>query len=206
MIDRARRATGLIAGVALLAAALAWYASLLLGIYTYSFETDSSAADAAIVLGAAVWDARPSPVFEERIKHAIDLYERGHVRALVFTGGLGQGDRLAESEVARESALAHGVPAEHIFIETVSRVTSENLEEAKEIVDQQGFTRILIVSDPLHMKRAVTIARDLGMDAYPSPTPTSRYRTWRSKLGFLLREAYFYAGHLLRRPFILGGL
>ena len=79
---------------------------------------------------------------------------------------------------------------------------ANNLKEAKKVIDRQGFTRILIVSDPLHMKRAVTIARDLGINAYPSTTPTSRYRTWRSKLGFLLREAYFYASYLLRRPFI----
>jgi uncharacterized SAM-binding protein YcdF (DUF218 family) len=51
------------------------------------------------------------------------------------------------------------------------------------------------------MKRALTIARDVGIEAHPSPTPTSRYRTWRSKLRFLLRETLFYAGYLLRRPF-----
>jgi uncharacterized SAM-binding protein YcdF (DUF218 family) len=188
----------------LLAAGFAWYVSVLIGIYAYSSETVSSAADAAIVLGAAVWDTRPSPVFEERIKHAIDLYERGDVRALIFTGGLGQGDRLAESQVAKEYATARGVPAEHIFVEAVSTITAENLNEAGRIVDQQGFSRVLIVSDPLHMKRAVTMARDLGMDAHPSPTPTSRYVTWRSKLGFLLREGYYYGGYLLARTFIAG--
>jgi uncharacterized SAM-binding protein YcdF (DUF218 family) len=55
----------------------------------------------------------------------------------------------------------------------------------------------LIVTDPLHAKRALTMSAELGIAAYPSPTPTSRYRTWRSKSGFLLREIYFYNVYLL---------
>lgn len=200
-----RRTRCSVSVLAPLASAFAWYASLLIAIYTYSTETDSAPADAAIVLGAAVWDTRPSPVFEERIRHAIDLYERGDVRALIFTGGLGQGDRLSEAEVAQEYATARGVPAERIFVESVSTITAENLQEANHIVEQQGFSRVLIVSDPLHMKRSIAIARGLGIDAHPSPTPTSRYVTWRSKLGFLLREGYYYGGYLLRQAFLPGG-
>ena len=172
-------------------------------IYTYSFLIHSSPADAAIVLGAAVWNERPSPVFEERIRHAIHLYEIGDVRVIIFTGGIGEGDQFAESEVAKEYAVQRGIPVEQIYCETVSTVTYENLREAKAILDQQGLTTALIVSDPLHMRRAVTIAKDLGIDAYPSPTPTSRYRTWKSKLRFLIRETYFYASYLLRRPFFI---
>ena len=168
-------------------------------IYIYSFETYSSKADVAIVLGAAVWDNRPSPVCEERIQHAISLYKAGSIQAIVFTGGVGEEDQVAESEVAREYAIEYAVPADKIYCETRSRVTYENLLGAKELLEQQGWTTALIVSDPLHMKRSVTMARDLGIDAYPSPTPTSRYRTWKSKLGFLMRETYFYISYLLRR-------
>ncbi len=180
---------------------LAWYGVLLTRIYAYSSQNDTTPADAAIVLGAAVWDTRPSPVFEERINHAIALYQTGEVRALVLTGGVGRDDQRAEAEVARDYAVPRGVPVEHIYTETRSRTTYENLREAKPILAVQGLRRVLIVSDPLHMKRAVAIARDLGLDAYPSPTPTSRYETWKSKSGFLLREGYFYAIYLLRRPF-----
>ncbi len=170
-------------------------------IYTYSFVTSSTPADTAIVLGAAVWDDRPSPVFEERIKHAINLYKEGLVQSIIFTGGIGEGDQWAESEVARRYAIEQGIPSEHLYCETVSRITQENLAEAKNILEQHGWSTALIVSDPLHMKRAMTIARDLGIDAYPSPTPTSRYETWKSKLGFLIRETYFYAPYLLQRAF-----
>ncbi len=180
---------------------LLWSLFLAIQIYTYSDEVHRSPTDAAIVLGAAVWNERPSPVFEERIRHAINLYRGGKVGVIVFTGGVGRGDRSAESEVASEYAVQHGVPAEHIYCETRSRTTRENLQEAKRILDRQNLATALIVSDPLHMKRSVMIARDLGINAYPSPTPTSRYRGWSSKLRFLLREIYFCTTYLLRRPF-----
>jgi uncharacterized SAM-binding protein YcdF (DUF218 family) len=179
-----------------------WLWFLAIQIYHYSRESYSQPADVAIVLGAAVWNERPSPVFEERIKHAIDLYKSESVQAIIFTGGIGKGDRSAESQVAREYAILHGVPAEHVYYETRSRTTRENLQEAKRILDQRNLPNVVIVSDPLHMKRAVAIARDLGIAAQPSPTPTSRYRTWQSRLGFLLRETYYYASYLMRRPFI----
>jgi uncharacterized SAM-binding protein YcdF (DUF218 family) len=180
---------------------LVWLSYLSLRIHVYSHEQCGGPADAAIVLGAAVWDGRPSPVFEERIKHALDLYRAGQVGRIVFTGGVGLGDRLAESQVARAYALARGVPVGDILYETRSRTTRENLREAALLLGGRG-AEVLIVSDPLHMRRAVTIASDLGLEACSSPTPTSRYRTWRSKLGFLLRETYYYASYLLRRPFL----
>jgi uncharacterized SAM-binding protein YcdF (DUF218 family) len=150
-------------------------------------------------MGAAVWGTRPSPVFAERIKHSIHLYQDGQVRAIIFTGGVGQGDQLAEGKVAKAYAIARGVPAEHVFCETVSTVTYENIAQAAEIVQRQGFSRVLLVSDPIHMKRSVTMARDLGLDAHPSPTPTTRYRSWWSKSGFLVRETFWYASYILRR-------
>ena len=181
---------------------LIWFLSLAAEIYAYSFQTHASPADAAIVLGAEVRDSYPTPVFEERIKHGVNLYQTNRVDVIIFTGGIGEGDQLAESEVAKEYAIQAGVPAEDIYCETSSKITYENLREAKKVLEQHGLTKALIVSDPLHMKRAVTIARDLGIDAYPSPTPTSRYVTWKSKSGFLAREAFFYATYLLRRPFM----
>ena len=93
----------------------------LLGVAAYIVlvgERDQAApADAIIVLGAAAYDARPSPVFEERIRHGIDLYQRGLAKKLIFTGGYGGGGaRFSESQVARRYALRQGVPAKAILI------------------------------------------------------------------------------------------
>lgn len=154
-------------------------------------------ADAAIVLGAAVKGAAPSPVFRERIRHGVTLYRTGRVRKLVMTGGVGEGATRAESEVARAIAIRAGVPAQAILIETRSRTTQQNMAEAKHLMDRHRLSSALIVSDPLHMKRALRMARDTGITAYGAPTPTTRYRSWRSKTGFLLREVYFYNHYLL---------
>ena len=180
---------------------IVWGISLSIDIYTYSLVTDSSPADAAIVLGAATWSAEPSPVFEERIKHAINLYKTGQIKAIIFTGGMGHDEQVAESVVASQYAVQHGVAAHDIYSETSSTLTYENLCGAKVIIQQEHLGRVLIVSDPLHMRRSMMMAHDLGIDAYPSPTSTSRYISLPSKIKFLWGEVRPYTTYLLRRPF-----
>lgn len=177
-----------------------WIGFLAWRIADYGSRHDPAPAEVAIVLGAAVHGTEPSPVFAARIDHAVTLFRGGRVRRIVFTGGVGAGDRVAESEAARRYAIRAGVPDERIAIETRSTITYENLVEARALLGPNA-SRVLIVSDPLHLRRAVTMARDLGLDAHPAPTPTTRYRSWRTKAGFLAREVYFYALYLLQRPF-----
>lgn len=168
-------------------------------IYTFGNTGSDSSADAAIVLGAAVWSSGVSPVFRERINHGIDLYQKGRVRKLIFTGGQGNAGEPTESSAARDYALQRGVPAQDIFIEENSHNTYENILYAKQIASAHGIKKVLIVSDPLHMKRAVLMAQDAGLRAEPSPTPSTRYQSLKSQLGLLLHETYFYIGYLLRR-------
>ena len=175
---------------------------LALSIYSYRNTTSDVRADAAIVLGAAVWGDELSPVFRERVNHAIELYRSGRVRKLIFTGGQGNRGEQAESFAARQYARQSGVPAGDILIEDSSHNTYENLLYAKRVADDHGLNKVLIVSDPLHMKRAMAMAGDMGMEAYPSPTPTTRYQSLKSQVGLLARETYFYIGYLLSRPFV----
>ncbi|MBN6188043.1 YdcF family protein [Aneurinibacillus sp. BA2021] len=167
------------------------------GIYTYGKKDESMPADAAIVLGAAVWGDRPSPVFRERIRHAVALYKQGKVERIIFTGGVGLPNARPESDVARDYAIKAGVPPSVILTEETSRITEENLQYAKQVAQREGLHTFLIVSDPLHMKRAVRMAEDLGMQALPSPTPTSRYTGVESQLSFLSRETFNYLGYRL---------
>lgn len=151
----------------------------------------------AVVLGAAVHGENPSPVFEQRIRHALELYRLGTVDRLLFTGGTAAGGRVAEAEVARGYALRRGVPGGAILIESRSRTTRENLLEARKLMRAHRLSSAAIVSDPLHLARALRMARDLGIDACPAPTPTTRYRSWRAKAGFMAREMVFYTGYLV---------
>ncbi|MBW4577716.1 MAG: YdcF family protein [Aphanothece sp. CMT-3BRIN-NPC111] len=168
-------------------------------IYTYGSKNYALQADAAIVLGAAVWGDKPSPVFQERINHAIELYKSGYVQTIIFTGGVGDSNEAAEAIVGKRYAIAQGVPQADILTETESRTTQQNLKNAQKVALSHQLTKFIIVSDPLHMKRAVFIAHDLGMNAYSSPTPTTRYRSLNSQLGFLVRETYFYFVYILLR-------
>src|SRR5829696_1761740 len=140
-------------------------------VYSYGDASSDEPADAAVVLGAAVWGAEVSPVFRERINHGIDLYRKGKVRKLIFTGGRGNGGEPTESAAARRYALRGGVPAADILIEEESHNTYQNILYAKQLADARGLRKVLIVSDPLHMKRAVAMAWDVGLVAEPSPTP-----------------------------------
>ena len=170
-------------------------------IYSFGNTRSDASADAAIVLGAAVWSSGVSPVFRERINHGIDLYRTGKVRKLIFTGGQGNSGEPTESSAARDYALQNGVPAQDILIEEKSHTTYENIRYAKQVADAHNIKRVLIVSDPLHMKRAVLMAQDVGLIAEPSPTPTTRYQGLKSQFGLLVHETYYYIGYLIRRSF-----
>ena len=168
-------------------------------IYSYGSVPADTQADAAVVLGAAVWSQNVSPVFRERINHAVDLYRRGKVRKVIFTGGQGNANEPTEAAAARSYAQANGIPIQDILVEQKSHTTYENIVNAKRLADANQLKTVLLVSDPLHMKRAVTMARDVGLNAYPSPTPTTRYVGWRSQMSELVRETFYYLGYLIAR-------
>lgn len=167
-------------------------------IYFYNEDTNGKNADAAIVLGAAVWGEKLSPVFKERANHAINLYREKRIKKIIFTGGQGNADEKTEAETAREYAVAEGVSDADILIENKSRSTLENLLFAKPIAESNGIKTVFVVSDPLHLKRSIAIARDLNYEAYPSPTPTTKYRSFSAKFGLLEHETYFYILFLFR--------
>ena len=177
----------------LLLVVLFWLAGVAAYITWVGQRDDARPADAIIVLGAAAYDARPSPVFEERIRHGIDLYRRGLAPKLIFTGGYGGvGARFSESQVARRYALRQGVPDKAILIESLSRNTHDNLRQASLLMQQHQLHDVIVVSDPLHMARALRISKELGIRAVGSPTPTSRFRTFATRWRFLLQEVYFF--------------
>ncbi|WP_078545958.1 YdcF family protein [Litchfieldia alkalitelluris] len=170
-------------------------------IWSFSEKVQLVKTDVAVVLGAAVWGDEPSPVFRERINHSIWLYENGYVDKIIFTGGKGEGDKVAESEVERNYAIENNVNSKDILIETKSKITEENLKYAQEIAVEKNLKTYTIVSDPLHMKRAILMASNTGMEAYSSPTQSSAYKTLKSKMPFLIREVFFYVGYVVSLPF-----
>ena len=180
---------------------LVWLAGVAAWIHWVGERDDARPADAIVVLGAAAYDAVPSPVFKARIEHGLDLYREGLAGTLIFTGGYGGGGaRFAESQVARRYAIRAGIPQDAILIESASQTTYQNLLEARRLMLEHGLKRVIVVSDPLHMARALRLCRQLGIDAVGSPTPNSRFRSLRTRWGFLMREVYFFHRDLVVPP------
>jgi len=173
-----------------------WLFFIAASIWHYGSKDYAVNSDYIIVLGAAAYHKKPSPVFKERIDHAITLYQQGLAPTIIFTGGFGTGAPYAESDVAAKYALRNGVKIVDVLTEDHYRSTVDNLIEAKKLMGSDRLTTAIIVSDPLHLKRASIIARNLNIEAVTSPTPTSRYRSFKAQLKFLLREVYFYHYYL----------
>ncbi|PTN54353.1 YdcF family protein [Stenotrophomonas panacihumi] len=177
----------------LLCVVLAWLLAVSAWIIWVGDRDQAAPADVIIVLGAAAYDAKPSPVFEERIRHGLSLYHAGYAPKLIFTGGFGgTGARFSESQVAERYALKHGVPGKDVLIETVSRTTRQNLVEARALMQREGMHTAIIVSDPLHMARALRLCKELDIDALASSTPSTRFRSFHTRWRFLLQELYFF--------------
>ncbi len=170
-----------------------------LSIWNYAKDDETRSADVAIILGAATDGREVSSVFEERLNHGIWLYENGYVGNIILTGGYGEGNDRSDADIAKEYMVSQGILEEDILLEEKSTITEENLENAKIIMEQEGYDIALIVSDPLHMKRAMLMAKDYGIIAYSSPTQTSAYVTKKSQLPFLAREVFFYTGYQIVR-------
>ena len=170
-------------------------------IVQYGKIDQKTKCDVAIVLGAGTDGEEVSPVYRERINHGIWLFENGYVDYLILTGGVGEGNEKSDAYVAKQYAIEKGVPEQTILIEEQSTITEKNLEYAKAIMDAHSMDTAIIVSDPLHMKRAMLMADDYGINAYSSPTPTTMYRSAKTQIPFLAREIFFYVGYSIVRGF-----
>jgi uncharacterized SAM-binding protein YcdF (DUF218 family) len=186
----------------LLVLVLAYFAVSTTLVARWMGKDERPRVDAIVVLGAAQYNGRPSAIYRARLEHAVDLYDGGVAPLLVFTGGREEGDQFSEGGSGARWALEQGIPASAVLAEERSRTTYQNLAGAKRVLQRRApdgrRPRIVIVSDPFHMFRAVKQAADLGLDAYPSPTRTSPLSASRVKLTeSVLREDLAIAGYLL---------
>lgn len=152
--------------------------------------------DCIIVLGAAAWHDKPSPVLTERLNHAIELYKNGKSKFIILTGGYGKGAKHAESEVGSDYCLRMGIPETALRVEKESSNTIDNLREAKKIMSSEQWNSALLVSDPWHLKRARRMANDLDLTVYVSATTSSKFKSLKAKSKFLLGEFLLYHSYL----------
>ena len=142
-------------------------------VLVWSSRDEARPAQAIVVLGAAQYAGRPSPVLRARLDHALELWARHLSSLLILTGGTGSGDTTSEAAVGRTYARKHGVPDSAIVEENEGRTTSESMRAVAGILEARGLQSALLVSDPFHMLRLRILARRFGFTPYTSPTRTS---------------------------------
>lgn len=181
------RALGRLIASIVLAIVLLWTASMA-AVLLFSWMDQARPSESIVVLGAAQYDGKPSPVLRARLDHGIDLWNHKMGKVLVLTGGKGAGDTTSEADVGRSYARKHGVPDTAILLENKGRTTRESMLGVAELLERRGIRTAILVSDPFHMLRLSIIGRRFGLIPYTSPTRTSpispnREKRWRYMLG-----------------------
>jgi uncharacterized SAM-binding protein YcdF (DUF218 family) len=167
---------------------LGWIVSV---IYRQSQIDEARPADVIIVLGAAEYAGRPSPVLRARLDHALDLYNRGLAPRIITTGGAGGDPVFTEGEVSRVYLVKHGVPSESIMLEREGESTMHSTAAAAEIMRRMNLRSAIVVSDAYHIFRVKKMLEFRGLDVYGSPRPAEPQGTWREKWLFV-RQAIGY--------------
>lgn len=150
---------------AVLAAVVATYLVVtFVQVWTSSHRDDPRPSDAIIVLGAAQYNGKPSPVLQARLDHAIDLYRDGVAPVVVVTGGRQSGDRVTEAKASADYLIARGVPDAAIRREVQGGDTWESLAATARFLDRDGAHEVVLVSDPYHSHRVAAIASEAGLE------------------------------------------
>ena len=182
--QRMRRRLAIVVGLI-----LATWGAIAVAVVVWGRRDQAQPVSAIVVLGAAQYAGRPSPVFKARLDHGIALWKRGIAPYLVLTGGMGVGDTTSEAAVGRRYALRMGIPDSAIRVETEGRTTSESLRAVVALLDSLPDRSVVLVSDPFHSLRVSILARRLGLEPYTSPTRTSPISESREAWKYILSES-----------------
>jgi uncharacterized SAM-binding protein YcdF (DUF218 family) len=165
----------LVYAVAILCVAI--WVSFVMAIVEAGRRDQAGPADAIVVLGAAQYEGRPSPVLRARLDHAASLWDRGLAPRMIVTGGRGVGDTTSEAAVGMRYLVQRGIPGDSISMDTDGLTTSQSMVAVRHLLGAKQDPTVLIVSDPFHMLRLAILARRLHMIPLLSPTRTSPIST-----------------------------
>lgn len=184
-----------LAGYAVLLLVATWMLSLG-AVIAWGARDRARRSQAIVVLGAAQYAGRPSPVLRARLDHAVALWRERMAPRVIVTGGVGTGDTTSEAAVSRRYVMKQGVPDSAIMLEPLGRTTQESLDAVSRMLPR-GQREVILVSDPFHMLRLTILARRMGLHAHTSPTRTSpisanQHTEWK-----------YYVSESLKVPLVL---
>jgi uncharacterized SAM-binding protein YcdF (DUF218 family) len=184
------------AAVALAAASLAAIAYFSVRIAQQSAREEARPAAVILVLGAAEYRGRPSPVLQARLDHALDLYRRKLAPLIMTTGGAGGDPVFTEGGVGRSYLMSHGAPSEAIIVETEGESTVQSIALAGEIMQRMSLRSVIVVSDGYHIYRVKQMLEARGLQVYGSPRKDrvpeplrDRWNYVKQAIGYLLWKA-----------------
>jgi uncharacterized SAM-binding protein YcdF (DUF218 family) len=183
-------------GLALVLALGAYGAYLYQQIRSAAVRDEAHDADAIVVLGAAQYNGRPSPVLKSRLDHVLTLYNKGYARAVITTGSYGPDPNFSEAHVSTQYLIQNGIDEANIITEQGSGTTRDSIQAAAALMQSKGWNTALVVSDGFHLFRLHRIFEDEGIVPYTSPAPgspievESSQRFWYSLREVLLFSAY----------------
>ncbi len=173
---RGRRWITALATCVLLAAG--YFGGIYYQVWRQAHLDEARKADVIVVLGAAQYWGRPSPVLRARLDHALDLYRQGLAPRIITTGGYGTGAEFTESEVSREYLSAQGVPVEFVTVETAGQSTMQSASAVAEIMDRMDLRSCIVVSDDYHIFRIKRMLEARGLTVYGSPRRPQGVGAW----------------------------
>lgn len=158
--------------------------------------------DCIVILGAAIWGDKPSPMLEDRLNEGIKLYKLGVANKIIMSGDHGR-DEYDEVNIMKEYAMEQGVPSEDIFMDHAGFSTYESIYRAKEIFEAK---KIIIVTQKYHLYRALYIANKLGIESYGIGADPRKYvgETYRELREILARNKDFIKCIFKPKPTYLG--
>lgn len=164
------------------------------GVIYWERRDTAQRASAIVVLGAAQYVGRPSPVLRARLDHALDLFHRGVAPVVITTGGAAGDPTFSEGGVGRDYLLKHGVPERSLIAETQGRDTAESAVRVGVIMRANGLRSCVAVSDAYHVFRIRKLLENEKVGpVYVAPRPDSRPHSVLQRSIAVLREATSYS-------------
>jgi len=153
-------------------------------------------ADVIVVLGAAQLNGKPGEALEARLVEAKRIYELGYAPLIITVGAGAPGDRTTEAASGKYWLRMNGVPAKNIIAIEEGRDTLVSTKAFASIMKKRYVSDVIIVTDPYHCKRAMSMADDQGVVSTCSPVQTGPNTLAKSGYKYLLREASAYLAYI----------
>ncbi|WGL60221.1 ElyC/SanA/YdcF family protein [Pigmentibacter sp. JX0631] len=157
-------------------------------INSQSSETQTTAKEFAIVLGASVHGDSLSGLLKARMEKAIELYDKKLVKTILMSGD-GTDSYYNETAAMKKYALKHGIPEEVLITDEKGYNTYATILRAKEVFNAQSA---YIISQNFHLARAVWLAREIGIDAQGVNAGESKNNWYYSFREFLARTKDYF--------------